>query len=466
MSGEKDHVVNLRNSEYQRLMNGCKEAERQASINKRMETEAAKTRSELCGLASAHSAKFAEYESRIKDASEQLRSNERVFNQRLTAQAETFARNVAGINQRLDGQRAEYVQLIAEQGECIEELRDELQEQISSLQQSIEAKEASQQRIAAVWQKDVTVMLDAIASSYQHEKFAPGAISGLKAQISLSQGNMASGNFQAAIAASQQTFLRAQELRLQLERKTLEWQAILTAATGSLREALVHMETLEGTELTFHAAEGMTKLPAEVDYWTGGALTALRSEASVLQSRLDSASDRSVEELSALAQEAGELTTRADHLMFCTREAIVASQMRNNIGQVIESALQGAGWNVIESCYAGEGVDGRGYTNALHMKLRHQNGDEMVSIVMPEAQTSGTISNLLRLSFHPQANADAGHNEREATRIAGLLRKAGLDTGEMECAPGTECNAVGRPENLELARAANQRQPQTLVRGK
>jgi len=450
MSGEKDRIINLRESDYDRLMDNVREVERQGRIQSLLANSAIEMASYVDQVTEQHNRQLAGYQQRLSQTSQHVRDLEQNIgrqlskaNQQIQDMKANFGRRLDSLDQKIDNTR----QILETQ---IAETRQFCQNQINDINKKIKQKEISEEKAAQTWFNDVTTVIDAIKTNYDHQKFMPGAIDRLTAELTMTQANINGRVFQAAIAKSQETFLKAQELRLELEQKTRQWNEVMIHAQGILKEALIHIDTLEGNQLVFETEDGPVQLDPQVDYWTQGGLTALREQASGYQQQLQD-TNLSFDQLKELTKQLEMVRDEADRLMFRTREAIVASQLRNNIAQTIESSLLEAGWQVKDSAYESENQDsGNGFANAFHLKLENVAGDEMVTIIMPEGNADGTIANRLRVSFHPKATADIRQNETQANHIGDILRESGLNTGEMTCTPGTENTERGRPENLDF----------------
>jgi hypothetical protein len=457
MSGEKDRIVFLTESEHARMMDSVLEVDRQREIQNQMAEANAELEYQIKHVAKQHQRQMDNFEERLADTSEYVQNLEHDFNQKLKdydqkleathqqmqEMGEHIGKRIDGLDRKIESTR-EFLQ-----GQ-IQATRQHLQAEIDTVNQRIRQKEINEEQAARTWLNDVRIIIDATRNTYDHQKFMPGVLDRLNAELVLVESNLSAGHFQAAIAKSQESFLKAQELRLELEMKTRQWNTAMLKAEGFMKQALVHLDTLEASQLSFDTEDGAVKLDAQVDYWTQGDLTELKNKMVAYQQQLQSGA-LNIDELEQLLPQLNQITQEAEALWFRTREAIVASQLRNNIAQTIESSLMEAGWEVTDSAYAGEELDeNNGFANAYHVKLANLAGDEMVTIIMPEETVNGTIANKLRMSFHPKASADARQNARQAEHIGDVLRSSGLETGKMSCAPGTESTERGRSENLDF----------------
>ncbi|RLC18900.1 MAG: hypothetical protein DRI57_07850 [Deltaproteobacteria bacterium] len=127
------------------------------------------------------------------------------------------------------------------------------------------------------------------------------------------------------------------------------------------------------------------------------------------------------------------------------KEALLASQLRNNLGQMIEDALSEAGWEITDATYEGE--DFRG---AVHVKLQNLPGDEIVTIIAPEPGEGNTIQNKLNISFFDHSTNDETFRQERLRAITGIFQEQGLDCKPPVCKQGTENQPCMDNEKLDF----------------
>ncbi|KHD10556.1 hypothetical protein PN36_06760 [Candidatus Thiomargarita nelsonii] len=478
MSGVKDAIVNLRQSEYNRIMNSCRRADNiEAGISKRLEKTSSHLRQQMDSQIGQMQQRHNQFESALSNMSGEVRRIEKKNQDNLRRIAKDFNNGINQLDKKIKQQQREYMQkfaehdkhlaahdrileqhaqaireqrheyitLIQQQGEhfaqALDEQRRELQGQIQTIQDHIVAKEQHAQGQARQWLQDTQALLKVIDESYDHQKFKPGELAKLQNELQIAENNISQGHYEAAISTTQRTYLHTQELRLELERLTLEWNAYLTAARQSAAEVLAACDTHQTAKFTFDSEE----VAAEVDFWTHGALSKLRQQVAEEQNKLDKPDNLSLDELKQSIAHSEQWRQESEALVEQAKEALIASQLRNNIAQSIEAALEDAGWDVVDSTYEGE--DHRG---ALHLKLQNLATDELVTIITPEKAPDQTIRNHLNIQFFDKNNNDEAYRQERLNRIMEKLRDEELDCSQPQCAPGTENQPAREVERLDF----------------
>jgi len=482
MSGEKDSIVNLRRSEYNRIMNSCQRADNlEAGISRRLEQASSRLRQQMDSQIGQVQQRQNRFESALSNMSGEMQRIERDNQTRLRNLANNFQQGLNHLDQQINQQRREYMQKFAEHdqrlaahdrileqqaqaireqrreymtliqqqtehfAQALDEQRRELEGQINTIQSHIVAKEQHAQGQAQQWLQNTQALLNAIDESYDHQKFKPGELAKLRSELQIAEGNIALGHYEAAISTTQRTYLHSQELRLELERLTLEWNAYLTAARQNAAEVLAACDTHQTAQFTFETEEGAEEVAAEVNFWTYGALSELRQQVVEEQQKLESPQNLSLEDLKQSIANSEQRRLAGEALVERAKEALIASQLRNNIAQSIEAALENAGWEVVDATYEGE--DHRG---AMHVKLQNFAADELVTIIIPEEAADKTIRNRLNINFFDKNTHDEAFQQERLKRIVESLNEEGLDCSQPQCAPGTENQAASEVEKLDF----------------
>lgn len=445
MSGEKDTYVNLRTSEYNRMMKTCRRMDNvEGNIKSNMDRMAGNLRQDFETRISAVNRRHENLEIGMAGLSSEMHRVEAEQNRRISEHAREFQRGLNALGSEMTFQRQEYTRMIQDQeqrfGRALNEQRRELEGRIQSIQDALVQKEISERDQAGQWLSDARTFIDTIGSEYRHEKFAPGALEKIRAELSLTQGNYDNRNYQAAIASAQQSYIRASELRLELERMEMEWEAHLEAARHNAAEVLAALDAQEICRFTFETEDGAKELAGEVDFWTKGGLTDLRTQVKNEINRLSVPDNMILDELKQAIEQSAQWSRESLELSEQAKEAILASQLRNNIGQAIENALIDSGWEITDAAYEGE--DFRG---AVHVKLQSLAGDEIVSVITPETGEDQSIKNKVSISFFDRSTNDENFRKDRLAAITDVLNDEGLDVSKPVCRKGTE-NQPSRDE--------------------
>ena len=438
MSGEKDTYVNIRRSEYNRMMNTCNRMDNfDDSMRSQLNGMTHNLRNELNGRFESVNNRFSSIDRNISGLSDEMQRIEYEQNRQIQEHARRFQQSISSLSQEMSDQRREYTSLIQQQSEsfkrALQAQHKELESQISQIRNAIKQKEEGEKQIASQWLSDTSTYLNMIQSDYRHTKFKPGELERLQSEMELCQGNFNQANYQAAIASSQQTFLRASQLRMDLEQMEMEWEAHLEAAKCNATEVLAACDVQDACKFTFDTDEGAEEIAGEIDFWTKGALTDIRNNAKEELKQLNAPDDLTLDELKESMGKSETWRKECFQLSDLAKNAIIASQLRNNIGQTIEDALHDAGWEVTDAVYEGDD-----FRSSVHVKLKNLPGDEIVTIISPEAGPENTIQNKVNISFFDRSTNDESFRHNRLKSIMDMFNNQGLECSEPTCKPGTE----------------------------
>jgi hypothetical protein len=249
-----------------------------------------------------------------------------------------------------------------------------------------------------------------------------------------------------------QSYLDAQELRLELLRLEHEWNLYLDQAKTSAAEVLAVCDTQKIAEFTVDTEDGAEEVSAEVDFWTEGKLSALRNRVESEANRLKSESEKlTLDNLKQSIADSAQWMEETGQLVEDAREALVKSQIRQNIAQSVANSFEGTDWEVKDSTYAGEDC-----RFSFHTKFKNLAGDEMVTIVSPEKTTGGEIRNNLQIHYFDKAK-DEKFRQALSKTIQGRMGKEGIDVGLPRWTPGSERDEGDRMV-LDIERVRHQTQ--------
>lgn len=237
-----------------------------------------------------------------------------------------------------------------------------------------------------------------------------------------------------------------------IEKQERQFRDALQQARYGVAQVLASCDAQYACRFTFETEEGVEEVAGEVDFWTQGALTQLRQRAEAEMKRLEAPDDLTLYDLKQSAAQSEAQYAETLQLAERAKEALLASQLRNNIGQTIGEALAEANWEVTDAAYQGE--DFRG---AVHVKLANLQGDELLTIITPEEGQGGEIRNRINISFFDRSCNDETFREERLKAITGMLQEDGLECGRPVCAPGTENRPCEDEERLDFERVRKAR---------
>jgi hypothetical protein len=429
MSGEKE--VRLREGEYRRLMNAARQVDNQQSRTRALEGQLSQARRQIDEQQHAADRRHRAFEQTIGNLSTELQATTR-----------EFSRRVEQLDQRLAGQRQEYLGLIAEQVAHVEQ-------QFAR----IAAQRQNASQLAGQWLEDARTILDYIEQHQRHQQFAPGELDLLKGEWAMSRRNLDGGHEQAAIATGQTLYGKALKLQAEIEFLQQEWDTWYGEALTLTRAQLAAVEVQEAARWVFETDQGTQELDAEIDYWSDGALSTLKSRLTDSLSRLEQgATSLTLADLKAEVEANRPVQAELEQLVTQAKEQLIASQLRVNIAEDVLNELEAEGWRLQEHVWQGQDADaGKGWKNAYHLKLQNQGGDEMITIVLPEESPVGAIENRIQFAYYPRDNNDAKFAARQTERLSRTLTKLGLTQEGLHCVPGHERTIRGDEARRDFA---------------
>lgn len=411
MSGHKRAFVRLSRAEYERL--------RDAAADNRLSSAAAlePTPTQAAAvIAQSSSAIWEDLESvqERQNALEELlgrfdrqvRNLEQATGEALVAQQSALAEEM----QSASGQLYQAADQLVEQHmhtfrEQVKRVNTATQEQWQAYSQSQGQRQAAAQR----WLRSAQEVAGFIRQRYPHELLAPGALARAEEGLWLAESNLQEGLSEASLSAAQQSYLRLSDLRLELERLEGQRRILVRGAQEKLNELLARAQAarsiaasdLDGNELG---------VQLDVDFWSGGGLSQLQGDLNALLEMMDGALE--IAGLEQIHAALPGMETRLGELAEAARLAVINSQLRFDIAEVVVSALSEQGFALEEGAYqAGDAREG------YCVRLKNLDGGEVEVHIAP--RPGGAMENDLHLLSY-DAEARTRHELR--ARMKELLR--------------------------------------------
>lgn len=391
------------------------------------------TQSELARVSQQLEARQSSAEQAVSRLSDQTRELEVQTNRQLQQQSSEMQRQLAETAGKL---RQETNAALARQQQAWRaELASERERQRAALakmeSQFRRDKQASEQA-AETWLHDAGVIHDLIRDELPHERFAPGELAAADRRLATAQQNIRQGQSQAALALAQGAYHDLSELRLEIELREREWTGLHTLTY----EALLRLDGLAAQNAEQVIAAGGAgndaSITVDVDYWSEGALSELRSTVANLLARInDTESPPGTDELRQVTQEqVPELEQRLADITHGAHVRMFASQLRANVAQVVAQTLdETAGYEVEEALY--ERLD---YRRTFMAKLQHESGNEIVVSVAPATDESGEcVLHVLSYDYDTVSEEELTDRARAITQE---LQSRGIPAADQGCEAG------------------------------
>lgn len=340
-----------------------------------------------------------------------------------------------------------------------------LQNALAHRNEEIGARRAA----ARSWIRDAYNLGKHIVDTYDFRKFAPGRVEELEQKLWQAQDNLANNLPEAAVVLAQECFREFTALRARLELETTRFSALRNLAGNILAELhemgnacrRVPAITLDGKELD---------IDLDVDVWSGYRLSRWMEMVEAYQRQveqggeaLDTAALRNLIQVSA-----PELKSKFQNIIFQARMAVLNSQLRINIADIVIRALTTQGFDLAEAHYLDDDQ-----SQAYTARVVNAEGAEVV--IQVEPVTGSGLKSKLSLENHDSVERTQNELKRRAEEIRKTLSAFGLHTGtievvkeespqrEDEVRSGDEENEPLTP-NLEPVEALKVREPREVER--
>lgn len=386
----------------------------------------------------------------LSRVSERLENRQRAVEQAMNALSDQTHELETETNRRLNDQAAQMQQQLAEtagnlraetdaalarqqrtwRAELSAE-RDRRRADLAELRDEIRNQSQASAETAQAWLHDAALLHDLIHDQLPHERYAPGELAALARRLTTAQDNARQGQSQSALALAQQAYHDLSDLRVEIELRDREWTGLHTVAY----EALLELDGLAAQNARQVIAAGEagnnTAVDLDVDHWSEGALSALRSDMAALLDQVNNTqAPLSTEQLhDVIDVRVPELEQRLADVVERAHMRLFASQLRVNVANVVAQALDVAGYQVEDHLY--ELMDRR---RTFFAKLQHPNGNEIVVSVAPSTDESGQC--VLRLLSYDYDTASQTELDERAHAVTRQLETRGVHADDQGCEPG------------------------------
>jgi hypothetical protein len=401
-------------------------------------------------------------QAQIDRARAELGTRQNALEQSLTGLSEQTRRLEASTTRRIKDQTAKLWNQIQTSADDIRATtRQALEEQEARLEEAIEQERVQRERGMQGLRKDLDslkqdknraqaaatetvadarLLFEAIDKQLPHERFAPGRMAAMSRRLAQAESNVAQGHAQAALGQAQDLYFDLSDLRAEVELRDQEWRAAQVAAVSATAALLEQIRYNEHREVTDETGAKIDDVSMDVDYWSDGELSDLRSRAEQLAAaaRGDQAAGSADQRPATLAdlrtiieRDVPELNDELTSVVTKAGTRLLASQVRVNLAEFVVEALEDATgfvWQDGEATYAGE--DPR---RAFYSKLRHPDDSEIVVEVAPDEQGESCV---LRILSYDAGVPDEVERSRRAHVVADRLRNQGLPIGVPTADPG------------------------------
>lgn len=449
MSGRKE--VTIDEAEYRRLLQDTRRLrELQSHLPEILEAVRRESAEDLRRRLEPLERRQQEFRRALEGVAEQVREFEEETSRRLEEQQRQMRSQIREVREALAEQERRF-------NAMLEQERRTRQQQIQNVQRQLDAIMADKERartLAQGWLEAAEKLREFIEDNYRHDLFSPGRLDCLARTLEQGRENLNQGMSEAALTQSQSAYQELSDLRLELERLEREWHLWRSAALESAREMLelarrnrqCKAVDLEGKELD---------LGVEVDWWTEGKLSALEEELNRLLARIqDESSFISTEEFRHIVEQTiPQMQERLEQVIREARLAVLGSQLRANVADLVVQALEEQGFQLEDGTYEGEDQR-RGFV----AKVRHLDGSEVVVVVAPKE--GDPAQNDLQIHSFDVAQRSEHELRARARELARALQSKGLQVGEPQAVGAAQPDPAVRDIEQVRKRTAVERRTQ------
>lgn len=338
---------------------------------------------------------------------------------------------IHGLEQRLAQQGAHFDDRLEMLEMLLDHERTQRLEDMAVVQSHLDAMESERADKGAyvdMWLNAAIEMSNYIGEHLQHEFFAPGRMDGALREINLAGENLANGFCDSALLQAQRAYMELSDLRIELEQLHSEWGYL----RQSVIERLLHLKAVAESNRSCEAVDAQGNVlgfTLDVDEWTDRGLSSFRQKVEHKIRRLND-SIRMVEIgvlRHMLKEELPGMEKELAGIILDARLAVLNSQLRINIADIVIQALRRLGFGVVDAGY--QQSDFRGTYIA---RLKNLEGSEVQVRVIPGSAKYG--DNELQLDSLDYRQRTQYELRQRAKEISSALARFGLQIGSVNAA--------------------------------
>jgi hypothetical protein len=432
MSGYKRATVTISQEEYRRLH----EADMQRRFRKKKNIDRREEDRQVKEISAAFDVlqnRQNYYESLITELGDEIARMEEHRYEELLAYQTAFNQE---LTDRLDVATSETDAVVED---LRQRFQEELQEQRQTFSQGLHRldqhlgrwaeQERNKQATANQWLTQSAAIYDFINDQFDTERFAPGRMNQIHQRLLMAQMNLEQGMPEASLQLAQQAFMELSELRVELERRTMEWQSQFQITYATAKE--LQRTILENSQVpALDVAGNEIPFPVDLDYWSCGTYREILNEAKQLcQTLKEQQRSLSVNQLQQIrTEEFTRLQTSLETVIYESRLEAIQSQLRINIADLALQSLETQGYRLEEAGFADNDLRG-----PFVAKLINEDRSRISLKIMPKQGQD--LSNDLVVISNDAAMRTAGELFARFQAIRSSLGQRGLAIRQVHSNP-------------------------------
>jgi len=446
MSGMKDVRVTMTRTQRDSLLNSARRAEESAqqarqreqvtqnalnNANRQLDSLNRTLNNEIAGL-------HEDMQQMAQDQNRRLQQQANEHNRRLQEQARSFNNSITDVNRRMESQRVALEGSINQVRQQTENNRQQLQNAIDNVNARIDvhdARDTNHRRVAEFWISQVQAYIGDI-KQYRHDMFTPGQLAKWQNELdTIQQREMAQEAYQTAMASARSAFNNVVELKENVVNAESEWTNYHSIFVQSLADAQSNLNYHQNMQFTIEMEHGNETVDSNINFWTNNALGRISDALEEVKAREGKIQEVPTAELIQLLDRLSEINSQMEIAANEAKEALISSQHRAEMANILTSALSGCGWDFHEAT-DGMTYEGEQHNRPVHIKMSDGMDNEIVAIITPDTN----LDNKLELHFFYETNDE----ERQRAWIESMqnsLKESGLNVSTPVCREGYESTA-------------------------
>ena len=318
-----------------------------------------------------------------------------------------------------------FEQVIQQERENNQQLFDSFYQSVTNLEENQFHKESITQQ----WISDCLQISYFIDEHYDHKKFYPSEFTKITKRLDMAINNFNQGLVEGGMQFAQEAYIEFSDLKVSLEEKTSEWQAIFHLVNDQLQN--LQKTFLKSSSVRAIGIDGeFLDEVIDLNYWSGGkydGITTNISETLIYLKEMKQNIDFDYL-LNLSTQIIPKFEIDFNELVFEARKNVINSQIKNNIAYIATKALETHGFSLQNAGYSNDDMK-----DAFFAQLSGLDGSSVILQVSPSSDD--TDSNVLSI----ETNDETVQTEHELMLrwidINKALEQFGINVGKVHIDP-------------------------------
>ena len=298
-------------------------------------------------------------------------------------------------------------------------------QQITSIAKDQEKKEDYTRQ----WIENCHSLSEFIEDRYDHQKFFPREFDQVLQRLNVAERDLKRGFIDSGMQFAQESFLKLSELRVALEEKTSEWQALYEVIKAEVEK--VSLEVSNTPHIPALGIDGEElDIQIDLEFWSNSRYSIVQNALETLSSEIKTDIQQiSFEDLQRISAEIIPKYRREfSDTIFEARQSALSSQLKINVAYLAMKALEKHGFSLEQAQF-----DNEDQREPFSAQLCGIDGSNIILQITPNADNKKTNNLIL------QTLDDSIHTEDDFMQrwqeINSSLQQAGVEVGPVQVNP-------------------------------